>query len=187
MLRVTTFWSGLPVVGGGITQLYFNSNDAGQASGAASAVRGLWVALAPIFSGGLTAQVSSEVALMNVDGTINDYAVAGAQAPVVGGSGGDVLPPATQLLLRLQTSAIKNNRRVKGRINLPGQLEVNSSNGAPTASTISTANAALAAYIANVPQPAVWSRPGPGGSGIAPPVTSVSTWTKWAVIRSRRD
>jgi len=96
----------------------------------------------------------------------------------------DVLPPATQALVQLRTGMFINSREVRGRINIPGLCEVNSTNGRPDAALIAALNTAAATLnAATTPDLAVWSRT----NHTALAVVATNTWTEFAVRRSRRD
>lgn len=119
----------------------------------------------------------------------------------VGGLAAEALPYATQLLTRLITSQFVNGRRVRGRIFIPGLSETDNTAGLPAATLRTTATTAATGLITqSTGTLAVWSRPYsaldddgqpiPGKTprvGSQHAVTSVSTWTQWSVLRSRRD
>jgi hypothetical protein len=102
----------------------------------------------------------------------------------------DALPPATQGLLRLSTSAFVAGRRVQGRINMPFPREDGNDPGAVPSSAyraaLVAAGNALSTTITTVVTPAVWHRPKAGVGGVGCAVTSVSAATTWASLRSRR-
>jgi hypothetical protein len=100
-----------------------------------------------------------------------------------GTAAGDLIPFATQGLLRLFTPTIVNGRLLQGRIFLPGSVE-SDSNGGPTGTYMSDYNAAGNALAGDASTSwIVWSRTHAAFSAIS----EASTWNKWAVLRSRRD
>lgn len=109
----------------------------------------------------------------------------------------DILPLATQGLLRLQTATFRDGRRLQGRINLPYLKEgSNDTGGSPTAAfvtSMNTAAALLGTTVVTAVNQRVWSRPReasltlPARAGLSAPVIARSTSPKWAILRSRRD
>lgn len=100
--------------------------------------------------------------------------------------GGDVLPPATQGLVRWTTGAVFAGRRLRGRLFLPGMLEANSTAaGDPSGALVASVNSSVATFIAACDQAplVVYS---PTHNGFAS-VDSGNMWIKWASLRSRRD
>lgn len=96
----------------------------------------------------------------------------------------DVLPPATQALIRLRTGVFINSREVRGRINVPGLCEVNSLSGRPDATLVTALNTAASTLnAATTPDLAVWSRQ----NHTATAVVATDTWSEFAIRRSRRD
>lgn len=94
-------------------------------------------------------------------------------------------PPSTQLLVRWRTGQFIGAREVRGRTNLPMMFSANvDSKGDPVAalrtSALLRANTLIAdANTVNV----VWSKT----KGVWFPVLTTNVWTKFAVLRSRRD
>lgn len=101
-----------------------------------------------------------------------------------GGTTGDVLPPATQALVRWRTGQFVGGREIRGKTFLPAIGEINSVEGQPaSAMTTGIENAALALFSSPNSQLVVYSRK----NGQAAPVTAASLWSEFAVLRSRRD
>ena len=97
---------------------------------------------------------------------------------------GEILPLATQGLIRWETSGFSNGRRIRGRTFVPGPTETRSDAGAPNGAYQTALASAASQLVATAPTPLmVWS---PTGL-TAEPVDGSSAWSKWAVLRSRRD
>lgn len=183
LYRVTTLFTGTPAVGGGINQFYF-AETAGSAAQAHAAVASFWAGVKTQMSSALTYTVAGEIELFDAaTGQITGLATTDAVTSV-GTQAGDMLPPATQGLVRWRTGFFANGRELRGRTFLPGMVEGSNLNGAP-ASTVVTALSGYAASLVSGTnhQLSVYSR----AHASAAPVTSSSVWTKWAQLRSRRD
>lgn len=177
------------------TNLYFNG-DPGNVNIALARVRQFWVDLAGVVRSGIVTNVESEVRVIDPsNGNVTNILVGAEQAAVAASAGGTVAPTATQGLIRLQTSGLRFNRQVQGRIFIPGvtQTAVSAQGTALSGyqNTLTTAATALRATTSGV-QLVVWSRPrtltGPIELfGQASPVTGASAWQDFAVLRSRRD
>lgn len=191
MLRVDTLFSGPLVRGGGINQIFFN-NALAEAQEAADAVQAFWDAFQPIMSTGVSYEVSSTVTeLDHVTGALEGAAAVTTAGVATGDDPGNPLPPSTQFLVRAFTPAVVNGRLLRGRIYVPGMMELqNGPDGKPTSGMISGALAAGQALIDDLFSFwVIWHRPAPGSGvgGQMSPVTSVGAWEEWAVLRSRRD
>lgn len=177
------------------TNLYFNASASDVAT-VLGRVRNFWVALAPQMRSALITNVESEVREIDpVTGNVISIQTGPEQTPVAGGNVGTVAPPANQGLIRLTTSGVRRNRRVRGRIFIPGvpSAAINASGQAngPYQTALTDAATALRATTGGV-QLVVWSRPieitGPVVvPGQQSPVIGASAWQEFAVLRSRRD
>jgi hypothetical protein len=195
LVRVQTVWTG--VAGSPYyTNLYVigplstnNGNDL------ATAWRVFLNSLVGTLSGGMTATIDAE--LLEIDETTGNVTGAGntIQAPVVFTATGDVLPRANQLLIRWITNGIVHNRRVRGRIFLPGALEShNSASGSPLPVLGTPVQSGIDAMLATMAgRMRVWAQPFPGTPtnplrpGSAHAIQSAQIGTFWAILRSRRD
>lgn len=195
LIRVQTTWTG--VAGSPYyTNLYAlgplatnNGNDL------ADAWRTFLVALTARLGTGLVATIDSE--LLEFDETTGNVTGAGSdlQTPVTFTGTGDVLPRATQGLLRWQTAGIVHNRRVRGRTFIPGVLEAdNDSQGLPATSLTGAVQVAANAMLVTMSgRMRIWSQPfegtdtNPPRPGSAHEVTGAQVWGQWASLRSRRD
>lgn len=190
-LRVDCEWSGTQVRGGGLTQLWF-SNPSTDAQACVDAVEDFWTAMASAVSSSTTVRVLPTVPVFNeTDGELLSVAGATVQPSIPGTAAGDALPAATQGLLRLVTSQVRNNRLIRGRIFIPAPVEnFNLVTGQPNSTYTVDVNAAAAALVADATANwAVFSRPGGTGStaGLIPQIITATCWSEWAVLRSRRD
>ena len=101
-----------------------------------------------------------------------------------GGTASDILPFATQGLVRLLTSTFLSGRQVRGRIFIPGLTEAAATGGSLASGTQSAITAAASTLnTVATPPLAVWSRV----NATVIPVSAVSTWAQFAVLRNRRD
>jgi len=167
-----------------LSTLYFNVVGGLTAANANAAVGAFWLAVKGRVATGITMSTEAEVATIDIaTGQVTGIT---AVTPVVnvGTAAGDTCPPATQGLLRWRTGTYIGGREIRGRTFLPGVTETDNVNGVPSASYISTVNAAAAAMIADANSDfMVYSRK----NFDAAPGLSGSVWSQWAVLRSRRD
>lgn len=176
------------------TNVYFNGSVS-EAVGARTRMVNFWNDLVPVMRTGLQTQVEQEV--WEIDPATGDtiaIATAGTGTPATGTGAGAALPPATQALLRLGTNVVRRNRRVAGKIFIPGMTVTNSLDGRPANSLITALNTAAGRLTSGVitDRVVVWSRPnvliGPVGlPGLSCNVSATSVWNEFAVLRSRRD
>lgn len=177
----TTYWSDSAVVG-----------DTAAATEAAARVRAFWSSLAPLITGGGSLSIDPTTIILN---SANGQAVgAGAGSPpatVTFTAAGDVVPLASQALLRYETGVYIAGRRFRGRTFIPGLTEASSAGTGPIAGTVSAINTAaglLGTTVVSALTQAVWHRPSaPGASdGQWQAVTSRVCQPKWAVLKGRR-
>lgn len=198
MYRVTTLIGGNYVTGGGIQEFYFASSGTLTAQNAASAARTFWAAFTTALASGTTFAVQPEVETVSaVNGDVT--AVSAVTATIVTCSGtGSIGNPASQGLIRWRTGFFSDGREIRGRTFIPAMAtSLVDASGNPTSSFLTVANAAGAALIADANSVMlVWRRPKYTGKkpnrvqvrdGAEADVTSASTWSKLAVLRSRRD
>lgn len=188
MLRVRTVFlgqAGMPAY----CNLYFSGTGDASAEDAVASVFNFWTALATSQLPAVTANVQGTVEEINpTTGALLEIHDAATQV-VTGVGAGEALPPANQLLVRLRTSSLRNNRLVQGRFNIPGRTETTSDNGNVSQSVQSGVSAAAL----TMSQPGtdnrlvVWSRPVNDAGGQMSQVTAVSCWERFAVLTSRRD
>lgn len=183
MYRVRTVFGG--VAGSPwYSNLFFDDQDAGGAEGAVQAVADFWEDLRPDIRSGLSWTVEGDVAIIS-PGTGEMEGVFPVGAVTGSGMGPEeLLPTATQGLLRLRTGAYVGGREVRGRVNVPGLTEAASSSGVPIPTFIGRLSSA-GANLVDHPDATlmVYSRK----NFIASPVVSATAAPYWAVLRSRRD
>jgi len=184
ILRVRTAWSGYQ----GVPYLsthYFSRIDGGSAAFAADAVHALWVGAKDVISSSLSWTIEPEVAVIDsATGTLTGVDNIGGGNSGTGDASGEILPFATQGLLRLGTTTVVEGRILKGHTFIPGATEAHSNLGVPTSGYRGVIDAAFADMLAvDDSFLLVWSRT----HGQIGPVLSGSCWNQWAVLRSRRD
>jgi hypothetical protein len=184
MLRVTTRFSGIPGTPYW-NNIFFAGSSAGEAAAAHNAVGDFWAAIAGLVTTQLEGQVQSDVDVVNpasglVTGTFN------VPQRTIDFVGGAAQPAMVQGLIRLRTGVFVSGREIRGRIFVPSPTTETNSGGVPslayTQALDTAANGLLTA--------------GSGAGGLvvysrtrlqAAAVSSVSTWTQFASLRSRRD
>lgn len=94
------------------------------------------------------------------------------------------LPVATQGLVRWRTGVYVNGREIRGRWFIPGLLTTANNDGAPSSTMLSTLNTAASTLISDAnSELVIWSRKNLQVEA----VTSGTTWSQFAILRSRRD
>lgn len=183
MYRVTVLLSGTPVVGGGISQHYLDQGG-GTAQQALDAVAGFWLDMAAAMSSAVTITTQPEVELVDTASGQVEGVTTVTPTQTTGQAAGDILPTATQGLIRWRTGAFVGGREVRGRTFLPGMLEANNIDGKPAGGTVGILNSAALSYV-NDPDaiPVIYSRT----HRVFREITGASMWSQWAQLRSRRD
>lgn len=195
--RVQTVISGSLVNGGGLSTHYFDTS-VGNEQDAASAVLTFWQSIVPVINSAVTFTVQPLVALIN-DETGDIQSLVGVTGgAATGGTSFEPLPPSTQGLLRIRTGVFSDGREIRGRLFIPGATEAVNFAGKPQAPFPATVDAAaIALRDSTVANWTVWRRPRLADPTHVPPigarpgthatVNSATTWSEWAVLRSRRD
>jgi len=180
--QVRVIWSGLPVVGNGLSTFNFSSTT-GTAQQQATAVGTFLTATNDRRTTSITWTLDTDVPTLDVATGQLQAITTVTSAQALGTAAGDLIPFATQGLLRLFTGTIVGGRLLQGRIFLPGAVE-SDSNGGPTSTYMTDYDTAAAALVADANADwSVWSRT----HGVLSSVAQGSTWNEWAVLRSRRD
>lgn len=185
LLRVRTTFSGA-TGSPWLATHYFLEDTPTQtlANSANSAVGTFWGAIAALMRTGITYATGGQVDQLNLSG---DLEGAFAVTPATGsGSNGtaDILPFATQALVRWNTGLVLGGRFLKGRTYIPGLTEGSSVAGTLNSVDRTTILNAANALISDVNSKlAVWSRASAG----AATATGADVWQQFAVLRSRRD
>lgn len=188
MFRTTTRWT---LLSGrqGVTVLHFDGGEPVAAQDVADATYDLWDALKGAVTTTTVARVDPIVEIVNKNtGALEDLVAVNQPAAVAGTVSGQQAADATQFLIRWNTGAVKNGRRVSGRLYLPG-VPVGSLDGGNVKGTVLTSMAsALGTWLSGHEAEGlvVWSRPSPTRVGQATLVASVSVWSELAVQRRRR-
>lgn len=170
-------------MGGGLSNFYFN-DDGGSVSQAVTSVVDFLNSTEDQRSSSLTWSCGGDIDTLNVGTGTLEATESFAPATGTGTASGDILPPATQGLLRIYTTQIVSGRLLRGRIFLPGAVESFSTLGRPVAAYGTDYNNAAATMISDSNSAwSVWSRT----HGTLATVDSAQVWTEWATLRSRRD
>lgn len=165
--------------------MYFSASGTPVAADAPAAVANFWDDLSPYMHSTVDAQVQGEIAVIeSTTGLQTGVVNVTPPALVNGGSSTEVLPYASQGLVRWRTGSFVNGRELRGRTFLPGLGETASTDGSPNSAIQSGANAAAAALIAD-PNSSfiIFSR----AHKTFAVVTAGTLWTEFAILRSRRD
>lgn len=182
MYRVRTSLSGW-LGGPGLSTMYFDSSGGLTATNAALAVQAFWNAIKGNMHTDFRVDVDAAVETLELDGEVTAVTNAAGLSQLSGTASGEILPYATQGVLQWRTGTYLGGREIRGRTFLPMATEGLSS-AAPTSGYRSVADAAAAALIADANSALwVWSKT----KAAAAPVVSGLTWSKWGVLRSRRD
>lgn len=100
---------------------------------------------------------------------------------------GDILPDATQALIRWGTTTVIDGRRLQGRTFLPGLTEDASEGGNLMAVTASDIQEAMQTFVdVETISFRIWHRPVNGAGGAVAPVRTATVWQEFAVQRGRR-
>ena len=193
LLRIRTVLS-YGAGGPGLSTAYFRGTafvpSAADLTDCAARVRAFWAAEAPDLDNGCSAAVQGDADIIDESTGALIGGLSIAPPAIVAGSGGaSYLPPATQILVRLNTATIIGTRRLKGHVNVGRVTVTSSANGAPTVNVGTRATAAVAALLAGATGsvPVVWHRPKTAGSGNSGAIIGGSAAPFFAVLRSRRD
>lgn len=181
--RVQAIWSGTIVEGGGLSTFYFDTG-VGTPAQHVAAVATFLTATDDQRSTGAVWTTGADVAAVDEATGALVSVTSVATSTGTGTAVGDTMPPATQGLLRALSSVVVGGRLLRGRVFLPGAVESANIGGLPIAAYRTDYDTAAAALIANLnAQWVIWSRT----HGVIAPVASANVWSKWAVLRSRRD
>lgn len=162
---------------------YFN-DTAGTAAQAVTAVGTFWGAIDAFMDSEVDWTTGTEVETVdpvtgNVTAITSVTAATGSGALAV-----ESLPRAAQGLIRWRTGDYIAGREIRGRTFIPGLAESTNDNGDLSAATVAAFNAAASALIADANSVLdIWSRK----NAVARAVVTGSTWSQYAVMRSRRD
>lgn len=123
--------------------------------------------------------------LATASGNLIAAGTTGSTAGDTGAGVGEPVANAAQVLVRLTTSAVVTSRFLQGRFYMPGYAAAGTANGQlPLAQANNIGDALDSNGVPETLQ--IWHRPSGGAGGIAHPVTGVSVWDEFAILRSRR-
>ena len=180
----------------GLSSLFWAPQTVGGSTADATDIlarfRAFWQALITHLASGTTVTLDPTcIAIEATTGVLTGAFAGTAPGVVTGTLAGDPLPRQTQGLLRMGTSTVISGRRVQGRLFIPSPGETDNALGVgPTAgymTDLTVAGGAMLTGGATTSIPVIWHRPGPGGAGASPAVTSMAASGTWAVLRSRRS
>lgn len=113
---------------------------------------------------------------------------------VVGTNNNEVLAPTTQGLVKWVTGVYRDGRQILGKTFLPGPtIDLSENPGVPVAGYLGGVLAQAMLYSGAGIGASVYSRPRkgteskPARAGAINPIVIPVVWSKWAVLRGRRD
>lgn len=189
VIRIQTILGGSAAVGGGVSTFYF-SDGSTNPQACADAVQDFWDEIAANLTDNLTYEIDPVASEFDTaTGALTAVSALTTEGQKEGLSTSENLPPANQMLLRLATAAIVGNRILRGRLFIPGNLEVmNQDDGTVSPVLRTDVELSAQALIDDVSAEwVIWHRPVAGSGGTQGLVTAATTWAQWAVLRSRRD
>lgn len=183
MYRIRTTFSG--ATGSPWVNTLFFSETGGSAQQAANAAAIFWQAVDAEMHTSITWSNETDVLIVNEDTGAATGVVQVEDSSGAGSNGVDLLPPATQALVRLRTGVFNDGREIRGRIFIPGLTEgANTAGGSVNGATATVIGDAAAALVADAnSELLVWSRSALQAHG----VVAASVWNQFAILRSRRD
>lgn len=190
MARVRTVFTGVAGTPW-YSNLFFANDGGGDVSDDAHAgVVALWDGLKGSMATPITWVVESDVT--QIDESNGQITGITPVANITGAATGsaEMLPAALQALVRIQTETFVNGRRLRGRVFVPGLTDAANDDGRVLAATVAGLNTAFNTLKVTSTRAlpwCVWHRPRNGNAGSLALVSNVSTWTEFAVLRSRRD
>lgn len=154
-------------------------------------VRAFLAQYASLVPNAVTFTVSPLVdAIQDTTGALTGSFTATPPAAVVGTGGVNFLPSPVAIVVRYNTSAIINGRRLSGRSFIsPLSVVAQGAAGSPTNAVLTQTTTAIAALTtgAGTVIPQVWHRPKLAAPGSSAVLVSGSAWSLFGSLRSRRD
>lgn len=180
-LQIQGEWTGLPG-SPGLTTVYLGESTISAPQAAADAVLAIVDELSTFISDEVTFTLLPEARVFSVPDTVTSI-VPITVASTDGTASQSPLSGATQGLIKGLTQTFNGNRRVQGRIFIPGAVTnaVAVDGGVPSAAYQAALSAAGADLVG-----LGWQIASRALNAFAP-VTSAVAWNKFAVLRSRRD
>nr|CRY97420.1 hypothetical protein [uncultured prokaryote] len=191
MYEILTDWQSANSPGG--TSVMYLSEDQTVAQ-ARSGLNGIYAQIGILLDDQTTATIRTEGKVIDATtGNVTEFWSDNVDQITEGLEAGVPVPNVCQGLVRLLTDGLVNNRRLQGRVFIPGISEAFNGNGelSPDGQTI-LRNAFNGTYLADA-KLLVWSRPFDGTDANPTPrqgssslVDSTSVWSEFAVQRRRR-
>lgn len=167
-----------------LSTMFFSNAGALTAQNAASAVRAFWNDCKGEISSAYVMTVEPEVYVLDTATGQPLSVVSTTTTAVAGTDGGDPLPWATQALIEWPTGIFLGGRQVRGRTFIPGPTESKNTNGVPNGVIIANLNTAASNLVNDVLSDfQIYSRK----NGVIEQALAGSTWSKWAILTSRRQ
>jgi hypothetical protein len=183
MWRVRVNLTGGAAIGGGVSTFYY-SETFGTPQLAADVTGAFWNSIEPVCHPAVV--WATDAVVETVDEVSGAITAATGTTPSTGvGSGGvEPLPWQNQGLLQLRTGVYVSGKEIRGRLFIPGAMSTAASAAVPT-TAYKTAIETAATTLNGVAAPVwgVWSKT----RGQWAPISATAMWTKFAVLRSRRD
>lgn len=180
MKRVRTIFSGVqgaPYY----SNLYFG--DGSLANACVTAVSTFFADMDGVISDQLAWTVQGTVVTMDpVTGDITSSEDVTGQNGF-GADTGEIMPFATQALVRWHTGEYINGRELRGRTFIPAMTIVSDDQGVLLSTNLTTIQNAADGLIASGQNMLMWSKT----HGETRVVTSADVWNQFAILRSRRD
>ena len=183
LYRVRTGIAGGPG-GSQVSTMYFDATSPFTAQAAVDTVYNFWNNLKAGIANDLTFTI--EPAVYTIDATTGEPTgiVSTGSAAVSGTNANDTEPWATQGLVEWRTGNFISGREIRGRTFIPGPTYDQSSGGVPSSTYNTRISSAVTSLLGDTDSALmVYSRK----NFLAAQVDVGSPWTKWAVLRSRRD
>nr|CRY97309.1 hypothetical protein [uncultured prokaryote] len=191
--RIQAVFTGLPGMPG-VSNFYFQADTQGEAESAHAQVSLFFNSYLAAIVPELTVTVSGEMSVFNEETGVLIEVFSVTPTSYTGtNTGGQVLPYATQFLLKFNTATVVHNRMVRGRVFLPGFSEGDSVSGAVSTAVGADIASKADLYLSGATTGhVVWSRPfagtetNPAREGSVGLVSSYGYGGQWSVLRSRR-
>lgn len=180
-LQIQGEWTGLPG-SPGLTTVYTGEGTIASPQATADAVLAIFAALGPFISNEVTFTLLPEARVFSTPDTVTSI-VPITTDDATGTAVTSPLSGATQGLIKGLTQTFNGNRRVQGRLFIPGPTtnQLASDAGVPAATYVTALTAAGTDLVS-----LGWQIASRSLNQFAP-VTSALGWNKFAVLRSRRD
>jgi hypothetical protein len=181
--RVRTVFTG-PAGTPWVSTFHLSADSGNLADDANTLVGTLWENLKGLIKNNITWTTGPFVETLDVATGHPTAITATSSITQTGTTSGDANPPASQGLLKWQTGVFIVGRQVKGETFIPGMTSSSTTNGAPGSSALTTMQSAADTYAAGFAAvPGIYSRV----HHQFVPIVGGAPWTKYAVLRSRRD